>query len=115
MADRPLSILITRFPYESVLSGEEWHTITFAEKLRDRGHSVAFMGSCRILLDELAKRDFAVHKQPGGPVPVSSKKLLYRPAQREFTQSAGRGRTRSDGGHRVLGQCAFKGSAKSIA
>lgn len=73
--DKPLSILITRFPFESVLSGEEWHTITLAEKLRERGHKVAFMGSCNVLLEELAKRDFSVTRQPGGPVPVSGSML----------------------------------------
>lgn len=73
---KPLSILITRFPYESVLSGEEWHTITLAEKLRERGHEVAFMGSCNVLLEELAKRDFPVTAQPGGPAPVSGRKLM---------------------------------------
>lgn len=87
MTDKPLSILITRFPYESVLSGEEWHTITLAEKLRERGHKVAFMGSCHVLAEELAKRDFPVVQLAGGPVPVSSKMLLRFMAQFPFLRA----------------------------
>lgn len=73
---KPLSLLITRFPYESVLSGEEWHTITLAEKLRKRGHQVAFFGSCKVLATELEKRGFPVRRSGSGPVPVSGRGVL---------------------------------------
>lgn len=69
-------ILITRFPYESQLSGEEWHTIELAERLRKKGHEVFFMGSDHILLSELEKRGFKVRKIWGGRPPVTLKQVF---------------------------------------
>lgn len=65
-----------RFPYESQLSGEEWHTIKLAEKLRERGHEIFFTGSCRILLKELKEREFETRKSWGGTAVVSKKAIL---------------------------------------
>lgn len=70
------NILITRFPYESVLSGEEWHTITLTQKLQERGHAVFFMGSCQVFLETLPKEGVTAYAEPGGPVPVSGTLLI---------------------------------------
>lgn len=66
-----MKILITRFPYESQLSGEEWHTIKLAERMRERGHEIFFMGSCKILLKELRDRGFYAKKIWGSVPPVT--------------------------------------------
>lgn len=71
-----MKILITRFPYESQLSGEEWHTIKLAEKLRQRGHEIFFMGSCEILLKEMRQRGFFVKKVWGSKPPVTIGQLI---------------------------------------
>lgn len=71
-----MKILITRFPFESQLSGEEWHTIKLAEKLRQRGHEIFFMGSCTILLKELHSRGFFVKKVWGSKPPVKIGRLI---------------------------------------
>ena len=68
-----------RFPYESQLSGEEWHTIKLAEKLRERGNEVFFAGSCPVLLKELKKREFNTRKTWGGTAVVSKKAILLFP------------------------------------
>ncbi|MFN7161003.1 MAG: glycosyltransferase family 4 protein [Candidatus Gracilibacteria bacterium] len=70
------TVLITRFPYEAILSGEEWHTITMAESLRTRGWRVIFMGSCPVLTIEFKKRDFEVHEVWGGTLPVTKPALI---------------------------------------
>lgn len=70
------TVLITRFPYEALLSGEEWHTITVAMELRQRGWEVLFMGSCPVLTVELEKRDFQVYRTWGGTLPVTKLALL---------------------------------------
>lgn len=44
-----LNILITRFPFESQLGGEELHTLHLAEGLIGRGHSVSLLTSCPVL------------------------------------------------------------------
>jgi glycosyltransferase involved in cell wall biosynthesis len=69
-------ILMTRFPYESQLSGEEWHTINLAEQLRMRGNEVFFMGSDPILLEELSKRGFTTFKKWGSKPPVTTFRLI---------------------------------------
>lgn len=74
-----MRILVTRYPYESQLSGEEWHTIQLAEKLRKRGHLVFFSGSCKILSKQLKDRGFEVVESWGGLSPVSKKALCIFP------------------------------------
>lgn len=74
-----MRILVTRFPYESQLGGEEWHTIVLAEKLRKRGHFLAFAGSCKILLASLKKRNFETENYWGGTAVVSKKAILIFP------------------------------------
>lgn len=70
------SILCTRFPYEAVLSGEEWHTITLMEELQKRGWHIQFMGSCPALLPEFEKRKISTYPVWGGTLPVSKKAIL---------------------------------------
>lgn len=69
-------IVITRFPYESILSGEEWHTINLAEKLREDGYDMDFVGSCKVLLREFSMRKFHVTRDICGHLPVSKLNLI---------------------------------------
>ncbi len=69
-------ILITRFPYEAVFSGEEIHTLLLAEKLRKKTYELEFVGSCEVLLPEFEKRGFSVRKFWGGRALVSSKSFV---------------------------------------
>lgn len=71
-----MQILITRFPYESQLSGEEWHTIRLASELKKRKHKIFFAGSCDILHSELKKRGFISKKIWGGTSVVSKKAII---------------------------------------
>ena len=71
MSSQQKLLLITRFPYESILSGEEWHTITLSEELIKRGWTVAFLGSCNVLVQEFLRRKIMVRRMPRFAVPVS--------------------------------------------
>lgn len=64
-------ILVTRFPFESRFGGEEVHTLNLMEGLREKGFKVSFMGSCEVLLEEFAKRDFDLEKVWFGKPPVN--------------------------------------------
>lgn len=64
-------ILVTRFPYESRFGGEEVHTLNLMEGLREKGFGVEFMGSCPVLIDEFAERDFEVKQVWFGKPPVT--------------------------------------------
>lgn len=66
-------ILITRFPYEAVFSGEEIHTLLLAEKLREKNYQIIFAGSCPVLVPEFKKRGFDSNKYWGGKALVSTK------------------------------------------
>lgn len=70
------NVLITRFPYEAVLSGEEWHTISLATALRAKGHNIYFLGSCPVLMREFAMRGFHTTAAWAGTLPVSFKALV---------------------------------------
>ncbi|MBU0981871.1 glycosyltransferase family 4 protein [Patescibacteria group bacterium] len=43
-------LLVTRFPLEARMGGEEVHTFTLMERLRGRGYKTYFLGSCPVLL-----------------------------------------------------------------
>lgn len=79
-----LSILITRFPYESTMGGEEWHTITVAEGLQQKGHSVFLSSSCPHILQLFAKKNISHQKIWGGKDLVSKKALLLFPFTAPF-------------------------------
>lgn len=69
-------IIITRFPYESVFSGEEIHTLVLAEKLREKNFNISFLGSCPVLLSEFKQRNFKSNYFYGGVSLVSLKAFL---------------------------------------
>ncbi len=66
-----MKILFTRFPLESALGGAEVQTLTLMEGLIARGHSVAFAGSCPVLLEECRKRNIMAVEWHVGPPPVT--------------------------------------------
>lgn len=70
-------ILVTRFPFESRFGGEEVHTLSLMEGLRQKGFEVSFMGSCPVLSDEFAGRNFEVEKAWLGKPPVNLAWLIY--------------------------------------
>jgi glycosyltransferase involved in cell wall biosynthesis len=64
-------ILFTRFPLESALGGAERQTLAVMQGLRAAGHQVEFMGSCPVLLAEVAKLNMPVHRLDIGVPPVT--------------------------------------------
>ncbi len=70
-------ILVTRFPFESRFGGEEVHTLSLMEGLREKGFEISFMGSCPVLLEEFAARNFEVEKTWLGKPPVKLAWLIY--------------------------------------
>jgi len=66
-----MRILFTRFPLESVLGGAEIQTLSLMEGLIERGHAVAFAGSCPVLLAECRKRNIPVAELHIGKPPVT--------------------------------------------
>jgi len=66
-----MKILFTRFPLESAFGGAEVQTLTLMEGLIARGHSVAFAGSCPVLLEECKKRNIMAVEWYIGPPPVT--------------------------------------------
>ncbi len=67
-----MRILFTRFPLESAMGGAEIQTLSLMEGLRTRGHDVAFLGSCPVLLAECRKRNFTATELQIGPPPVTA-------------------------------------------
>jgi glycosyltransferase involved in cell wall biosynthesis len=66
-----MRILFTRFPLESALGGAENQTLWLMDGLIERGHAVAFAGSCPILLAECRKRHIPVVELDIGKPPVT--------------------------------------------
>ncbi len=66
-----MRILFTRFPLESALGGAENQTLWLMEGLIERGHAVAFAGSCPVLLTECRKRNIPVAEVDIGKPPVT--------------------------------------------
>ncbi len=66
-----MRILFTRFPLESALGGAENQTLWLMEGLVERGHAVAFAGSCPVLLTECRKRNIPVAEVDIGKPPVT--------------------------------------------
>lgn len=48
-----MRILVTRFPLESALGGAEVQTLSLMRGLQSRGHTIAFLGSCSVLLQQM--------------------------------------------------------------
>lgn len=59
------------------MGGEEVHTLTLMEGLRERGFEVSFLGSCPVLLEEFARRNFDVEKVWFGRPPVNLQWLVF--------------------------------------
>jgi glycosyltransferase involved in cell wall biosynthesis len=66
-----MRILFTRFPLESAIGGAEIQTISLMEGMRKRGHSVAFAGSCPVLLRLCKERNIPAIELRIGPPPVT--------------------------------------------
>ncbi|NOS66974.1 MAG: glycosyltransferase family 4 protein, partial [Candidatus Peribacteraceae bacterium] len=66
-----MRILFTRFPLESARGGAEVQTLSLMKGLNERGHAVAFLGSCPVLLEETAKLHLPHAKLKIGPPPVT--------------------------------------------
>jgi glycosyltransferase involved in cell wall biosynthesis len=66
-----MKILFTRFPLESTLGGAEIQTLALMEGLIERGHAVAFAGSCPTLLEECTKRGIINAEMIIGKPPVT--------------------------------------------
>lgn len=67
-----MNILFTRFPLESAHGGAENQTMWLAAGLKDRGHTVKFLGSCPVLLTTFAAAGFDATKLQIGPPPVTT-------------------------------------------
>jgi glycosyltransferase involved in cell wall biosynthesis len=65
-----MKILFTRFPLESAYGGAEVQTLSLMEGLMKRGHAVAFIGSCPVLLEECSKRGILAAELDIGKPPV---------------------------------------------
>lgn len=69
-------LLVTRFPFESQLGGEEVHTISLMKALDKRGYEAFFLGSCPVLAKLFGKAGFEVKKAWLGKPPVNFKWLV---------------------------------------
>ena len=50
-----MRILFTRFPLESRFGGAEVQTLALMKGLQEKGHTISFLGSCPVLLEETKK------------------------------------------------------------
>lgn len=66
-----MKILFTRFPLESSMGGAEKQTLLLMDGLRNRGHAVAFAGSCPVLLSACKERGIPAVEWHIGPPPVT--------------------------------------------
>lgn len=62
MKQESLNILITRFPFESQLGGEEFHSLHLAQALTERGHNVKLLTSDPVLLELFKEHGLAAYK-----------------------------------------------------
>lgn len=66
-----MRILFTRFPLESALGGAEIQTLSLMKGLKEKGHAVAFLGSCPVMLEHTATLQLPHAKLEIGPPPVT--------------------------------------------
>ena len=71
-----MKILFTRFPLESSFGGAEVQTLSLMKGLSERGHAVAFMGSCPILLKKCLTEGIPTVELQIGPPPVTKWQAL---------------------------------------
>ena len=66
-----MKILFTRFPLESAYGGAEIQTLSLMKGLLERGHAVAFGGSCGVLLELCRREGIPAAELDIGPPPVT--------------------------------------------
>ncbi|OGJ58203.1 hypothetical protein A3H22_03910 [Candidatus Peribacteria bacterium RIFCSPLOWO2_12_FULL_55_15] len=66
-----MHIFFTRFPLESTYGGAEVQTLSLMKGLRERGHEVAFLGSCQVLLEKAISYQLSAIRLDIGPPPVT--------------------------------------------
>jgi len=66
-----MHILFTRFPLESRHGGAEVQTLTLMRGLKERGHTIHFLGSCSVLLELCRKEGIPVTELSIGAPPVT--------------------------------------------
>ena len=66
-----MKILFTRFPLESAYGGAEIQTLSLMDELATRGHAVAFLGSCPVMLDQCRTRGIPTVELHIGNPPVT--------------------------------------------
>lgn len=66
-----MRILFTRFPLESRFGGAEVQTLSLMKDLKERGHDVAFLGSCPVMLRECANIGIPATRLDIGTPPVT--------------------------------------------
>ena len=66
-----MHIFFTRFPLESQFGGAEVQTLSLMEGLKERGHHVAFLGSCPVLLEKCFALSVPYFDLNIGPPPVT--------------------------------------------
>ncbi|MEA3304950.1 MAG: glycosyltransferase family 4 protein [Patescibacteria group bacterium] len=72
-----MNILITRFPYQSALGGEEMHTLHLFEDLQKTYNiQPVFLGSCKVFLKEFQKRGWKSYKLSAGKMTVTPKEMI---------------------------------------
>lgn len=71
-----MKILFTRFPYESAYGGAEVQTISLMKGLIKKGHAVAFLGSCPVLLKLCREEGIPTAELRIGKPPVSKWSVL---------------------------------------
>jgi glycosyltransferase involved in cell wall biosynthesis len=76
-----LSILFTRFPYESRFGGAEVHTLGLMKGFSRKGNTIEFLGSCKTLLEKVAENHWPTTELDVGGPPVTkwnALSLLWR-------------------------------------
>ena len=66
-----MKILFTRFPLESALGGAERQTISLMKAFMAKGHAVAFLGSCPVLLELCREENIICGELDIGKPPVT--------------------------------------------
>lgn len=74
-----MRILITKFPYNSLLGGGELHTLELVKSLSKKGFDFVLLSSDDILMNEFKKRAYPVKKMWAPLEPVSLKGLALFP------------------------------------
>lgn len=107
-----MRILFTRFPYESAYGGAEVQTLALMQGLIARGHAVAFLGSCEVLLELCKKANIPHAELDIGKPPVSKWMALSFPFRKQEMFS--KLRHALDGFHELDAVCMLSLSEKIL-